>query len=801
MIIKSIARASACVLAIHISQTAFANEPIVGEPILDASTAETEAKNDAAILVVGQKDAPINIEPRGLSVSLGADQFAGVNAFNTEDLMKYAPNFFVRKRFIGDSNGVAGFRGTHSTQSARSLVMVDGFTVSNFLGNSFGFSPKWGAVGPGEVEQFDIVYGPYSSRYTGNSMGGIVNVTTRDPKETEAFVTAQAFAQPYKQYATDRRYSGYSGEAGFGFKQNGGPLSLRVSTRLLENRGQPMSWYFLTPVTGTATGTTSGTAVTGAVIDPDILTRVANANGMASTTMRPSGTILANSAAPIFAAQSPADITQSQTKLKIGFDDGIVKAQALFIYWWNLDRQYAPESYLKDISENLVYEGRVTTLGRDWTAAGANFSRTSRKEYLAGIKIEAPLGPLTARLNLSTYQVASQRGLTSNGYVAGVNNGLGTLAQQGPTAWYTADLTLEHNTDRNELALGATANLYQTDLTRYNVSNWRTAANPVFASQTFGKTQLLSAWIEDTIIASDPLRFTAGLRIDNWRAFDGGIGRVGTGANLGQRVFNDYAPRENTSINPTLSAQAVLGPKTNAQLSLAAATRYPTVGELFQGSLNGDGSFNIDSFDPNLKPERSRDLNLLIAHDLGAVKLTGSFFWQQVDDTIFSVNGFNQNGVITSSFKNIDRTRQYGFEVIAEAIDWPINGMSIDANAAYNNSKTIKNNALRISEGVAFPRIPTWRLNVSLRYDITQQIQASLGARYASRPNTNLEGTQRGDTFGYTSELFAVDARMNWQLPSGVRLSAGVDNITNNKAWVFHPYPQRTFLIEGGWKL
>jgi iron complex outermembrane recepter protein len=155
------------------------------------------------ILVVGQRDRPIEIAPRGLAVSLGDEQFKAVNAFNVEDLIKYAPNFFVRKRFAGDSNGVPGFRGTHSTQSARTLVMVDGFVVSNFLGNSFGFAPKWGVVGPGEVKQFDIVYGPYSSRYVGNSIGGIINITTRDPEKNEGFATVQGFTQPYKQFGTD----------------------------------------------------------------------------------------------------------------------------------------------------------------------------------------------------------------------------------------------------------------------------------------------------------------------------------------------------------------------------------------------------------------------------------------------------------------------------------------------------------------------------------------------------------------------------------------------------------------------
>ncbi len=746
----------------------------------DAPTPADVAAGTAAedtILVVGQRDRPIEIAPRGLSVSLGEEQFAAVNAFNVEDLMKYAPNFFVRKRFIGDSNGVPGFRGTHSTQSARTLVMLDGFVVSNFLGNSFGFSPKWGAVGPGEVRQFDIVYGPYSSRYVGNSMGGIVNITTKDPEGTEAFVTTQGFVQPYRQYATDRRYPGYSVEGGFALKQKDGPLSLRLSSRLLQNRGQPMSWYFLTPVTGTAVGA----AVTGAVSDPATLTRL------------PDGT-----AAPIFAAQSPADITQSQTKLKLGYDDGTVKAQALFIYWWNLDRQFAPETYLKDASGNPFYEGRVATLGRTWNAAGANLSRTSRHEYLAGFKVEAPVGPLHARLNLSTYQVAAMKTFTSNGYVAGIANGAGTLADQGPTGWCTADAVFEHKSDTYELAFGASANLYRTDLTRTTIPSWQSAANGVFTSRTFGKTGQLSGWIENRLILSPDASITAGVRYDNWRAFSGGLGRVGTN---GATVFNRYAARSDDAISPTLSGQIRVGPRNTVQLSLAMATRFPTVGELFQGSLNGDGSFNVNSFDPNLRPERSQDANLLVAHDFGPVKLTGSVFYQRVRDTIFSVQGFNQFGVIKSSFKNIDVTRQYGLELIAETRDWPLPGMAIDANAAINDSRTLRNAALPTSEGVFFPRIPRYRLNANLRYAVTERLQAALGARYASRPNTDLEGKQRGDTFGYTSELFALDARVNWRLDHGLRLSAGVDNITNDRAWVFHPYPQRTFLIEAGWAL
>lgn len=770
----------ALVTALTFAAPALAEEP-------DAPAAD-ETGAPASILVVGQRDAPIEIEPRGLAVSLGQEQFAAINAFNTEDLMKYAPNFFVRKRYSGDSNGVPGFRGTHSTQSARTLVMVDGFAVSNFLGNSFGFAPKWGIVGPGEVEQFDIVYGPYSSRYVGNSMGGIINITTRDPKETEAFATVQGMVQPYDQFSTHDSYWGGSAEAGIGLKQKDGPWSVRLTGRFFRNTGHPMSFLGLTPVTGTG-----GTEVTGAVTDPEHVRATAAGTGIPGAP--------GNASNPYFAAQSPARITQQQAKLKVGYDNGSLAGQFLFAFWHNEDSQTAPDCYLSDPAGNIVCEGRVRIGAQSYTASGVTFSKTLRDEFLTGLKLAAPLAEnTTARLAISTYQVLRSDGFTSNSYSTGQSNAAGTLAEQGPTGWWTGDLTIENKTDSRELAIGLTANAYRTDQKRHTLANWTSANGKTFTTQTFGKTRQLSAWAEGRLFL-DALTITAGARYDNWRAYDGGLTRLGTGALAGQQVSNRYAARISDSVDPSLSFEYALADNTSLQLSLAMATRYPTVGELFQGSLNGDGTFNVNSFDPNLNPEKSKDANFLIGHDFGWLKLTGSAFYQRVRNTIFSFTGFNQNGITTSNFKNIDLTRQYGLELIAETRDWPVEGMDIDLNGAWIDSKTLSNPSNTLAEGVQFPRIPRWRVNGNLRYALTQTVQASIGMRYASRPNTDLFGLQRGDTFGFTSELFALDAKVNWDVTGQFRVSAGVDNITNDRAWVFHPYPQRTFLVEAGWKL
>lgn len=740
--------------------------PLALPPAPAAAQDQLASRPLEEVIVVGQRQAPITVEPRGLSVSLGQEQFDAINAVNVEDLMKYAPNFFVRKRFIGDLNGVPGFRGTHSTQSARTLVLVDGFLVSNFLGNSFGFPPKWGVVGPGEARQFDIVYGPYSARHPGNSMGGIVSITTREPEGTEAFATLQGFAQPYEQYGTDDTYLGYSAEAGLGWKQQDGPWSLRLSARRLENEGQPMQWRQLTRATGTA----PATPLTGGFVDDELITKT-----------------------PVFAADSPDTTVQDQLRARVGvgFGDGW-QADALAILWTVDSDQTDPESYLRDAAGNPVYQGRVRLAdGSLWTANGVTLSLSERREILAGVKLSGPLAGWDLRAALSRFWMDRLETRTSSTHQTGITNGSGTLARQGDTGWWAADLLAEREFGALDLALGANGMWYETAQDLFTTASWRSKATPAFSSRTEGKTGQVGAFVDARYALSDSLTLTGGARLDRWRAHDGALANATAQA--------AYPTRRDTAFSPTLGAEWDIAQGWQAQLSLATATRFPTVGELFQGRLV-DGQLDPGSFDPDLKPEESRDANLLLRRDLGDVRLTGSLFWQRVEDAIFSQQGFNQFGAVTTSFKNIDVVRQWGIEAIVEVVD-ALPGLDLDANLAWTDAETLRNRPNPAAEGVQFSRIPRWRANANARWRFAEDWLASLGLRFASRPNTNLEGTQRGDTFGYTSEFLILDAKLSWDVTDQARLSLGVDNLTDNQAWVFHPYPQRTFVLELGWRL
>jgi iron complex outermembrane recepter protein len=400
------------------------------------------AENDAQlgeVLVVGQRDAPITVVPRGLSVSLGEEQFEAINALNVEDLMKYAPNFFVRKRFAGDDNAVVALRGTNTVQSARTLVMVDGFVVSNFLGNSYSFPPKWNVVGPSEVQQFDIVYGPYSARYGGNSMGGVVSVTTQEPEKNAGFVALQSFAMPFKEYGIDETFTGYSVEAGGSWKQPSSPWTVRVGARHFDNVGQPMTYYLLTPSSGPTV------PVEGAYADSRLKT-------------------------PVFGAASPVGVVQDQFRMRVGYEfQSGWKVDGLFFGWLTDQDLTDARTFLRDQNGQPVYVARVNFGGTVYTATGLTLSLVARSEFLAGMKASGEIAGWQTTTNLSHYWIDAQDTRTSRDYPSGIANGGGTLSLQDNPGWWTLDTGAERRVQRESIQ-HATGQLRHRELENGRVS-------------------------------------------------------------------------------------------------------------------------------------------------------------------------------------------------------------------------------------------------------------------------------------------------------------------------------------------
>ena len=164
-----------------------------------------------------------------------------INATDAEDVLKYFPSLIVRKRYIGDyDHAVLGSRASGTGNSARSLVYADGMLLSNLLGNGAGFTPRWGLVMPEEIERVDVLYGPFSAAYPGNSVGAVVDFVTRMPTRTEAHAKLDFFNQHFRERATDGRFGGGEGSVALGSRS--GPFAWWIDATRLDSEGQPVSF-------------------------------------------------------------------------------------------------------------------------------------------------------------------------------------------------------------------------------------------------------------------------------------------------------------------------------------------------------------------------------------------------------------------------------------------------------------------------------------------------------------------------------------------------------------------------------
>src|SRR4051794_15088717 len=209
------------------------------------------------IVVVGTREAAHKTPNTKESVD-AARLRETTNVRNSEDALRYFPSLLVRKRHVGDTQAPLATRTSGVGSSARSLVYADGVLLSALIGNNNNFaSPRWGMVSPEEIERVDVLYGPFSAAYPGNSMGAVVNITTRMPDRLEASATAAWNLPAVKQYAPRGHYPAYQLAGTIGDRV--GPLSWFVSANHVDSKSQPLAYVTVTQP-GPSAG---GTAVTG----------------------------------------------------------------------------------------------------------------------------------------------------------------------------------------------------------------------------------------------------------------------------------------------------------------------------------------------------------------------------------------------------------------------------------------------------------------------------------------------------------------------------------------------------------
>jgi iron complex outermembrane receptor protein len=282
------------------------------------------------------------------------------------------------------------------------------------------------------------------------------------------------------------------------------------------------------------------------------------------------------------------------------------------------------------------------------------------------------------------------------------------------------------------------------------------------------------------------LRLTLGLRGEHWRAFDG----------FNFSASPAVAVRQPARSADRLSPKAVLAwtPDEAWRFTASAglAYRFPTVSELYQAVAVGNQVFVPN---PDLKPERaiSSELSALRRFRWGDARI--SVFTEDVDEALISQTATTPFG-FASFVQNVDHDRSRGAELQVDARD-VLPGLDLAASVTWVDSKITRDAAFRLAEGKRTPQVPRLRWTAVATWRATDRLTLTTAARYSDRvfgtiDNSDLIGHSWMGFEGY----LVVDARAVWKIDDRWQAALGVDNATNAKYFLFHPFPQRSVLAE-----
>jgi iron complex outermembrane recepter protein len=697
------------------------------------------------------------------------EQFNNWNVVNTEDALKYLPNLAVRKRFIGDLNSIIAVRGTSNTQSARGLVYADGLLLSNLLGNSYAFPPRWSMVFPDQIQQVDVIYGPYSALYPGNSLGATVLITTRMPTKFEANADVKAFTQHFSLYGVNQNFNGSEMSASIGDRF--GKFSWLLGVNHLENTSQPLQ--FATLAQSNTPAKPGDIPVHGAYFynnQTNTPTAILGVNG-----------------------EGIEHTVQDQFKLRMQYDFTPTVQGGVTLGYWHQTYDSQTSTFLYDANGNPVYSGKVSLGGYEYNipAAALAPSRGWSENWLYGVSLRThQASGWNAEAIASYYDVSSSVARTAGSGAPG--DGPGTMTLGDGTGWKTLDLKATWTPARPDaglaahwLTFGYHYDNYAVDNRTWNTLAWRDGPAGSFANAFSGKTETQAFYAQDAWRFLPRWKLVYGVRYEDWHAYDGyqALGATSVPyASVGDRHFS---PKASLSYDVTddLTLRA----------SIARAYRFPTVGELFQGQINGSSIVNNN---PNLRPEDdlSKELSAEWAHWNGLFRFT--LFQDDVKNTIFSQTDTTVIPNVTN-FQNIGKVRSRGVETSYQGQDVLLRGLDLSANVAYTQSKILANAQNPASVGKYFYRIPLWRANLVATYRFDAKSALTLAARYSGRQYNTLTNVDTNpNVFGGTSTYTVADLKFTYRPTKKSEIGVGVDNLFDARYFVYHPYPGRTFYVE-----
>jgi iron complex outermembrane receptor protein len=376
------------------------------------------------------------------------------------------------------------------------------------------------------------------------------------------------------------------------------------------------------------------------------------------------------------------------------------------------------------------------------------------------------------------------------GALPGGTGGAGTNTRMNGTGWYTLDANgLWKGWADNKVSFGLHRDQEDFSQIKYNTANWLTATATGIATNASGRTATDALWLQDIWSIQPDLKATLGLRAEDWRAYDGYNYSAAP-------LLNASQPKLSTSdVSPKASLAWAVWGNWSFSASYGGAFRMPTVTELYQAITTGT---QLTVPNPDLKPERADSYDLSAEYKTDQSGLRLSLFREDIANALLSQSAPLVAGSTTlySYVQNVDRTRAQGIELVGSQKDALIDRLDLSGSVTWVNGRIVKDTVLSAAVGKFIPQLPKLRAEAVACYRATH-LTLTLSGHYSDRSYGTIDNSDPvSTTFTGFSQFMTLDARARYQLDDNWSIAAGVDNIINDQYWEYHPFPQRTFVVE-----
>jgi len=650
----------------------------------------------------------------------------------------------------GDSMTNVNLRGFPASTQKRTLVLLDGQSISTAYANS----ASWISLPVENIERIEVIRGPFSALYGGSAMGGVINIITKTPQKLE--MLAQGAYGTYDSWtyylgAGDRLWNKVSLQGGFNYRITSGYAPNLVTKMASTGAAAPAvaGWIPTMTTTGSPTNIIGNTG--------DNYWNSYSINGKISWDPAPG------------------------QKVTFSVLDGYSN--------YGYDRF---TSYLNNTTTGAkVWRGTVGLVGTT-----TRFSSLQEGVFLTG----------NGRQRTQMYNLTSENRLTDTTHLkvhAGLLNqpenwgatpsstdprttfggGPGTLSSSPSRKW-VAEMQVDQAIGNQHLLVGGIS--YNTGMGRsrqHNLDNWRNPeAQSVLNRMCGGRDRNIGIFLQDEIAWHSTFNSVAGVRLDWWETYGGAYMAM-----AGAPVVN-LPGRSQVAVSPKIAFLWRPWEGMAWRASVGTAFRAPNIYELYSTWQTASGM--IYKGNPNLNPETtlSWEVGTTMKPFKGTV-LTATYFANYVNDLIYSVTDPADPTGKTMIAKNAGQATIAGveLELNQKICSW----LEVFGNTTLVNARITDNpyNPASVDKKITMTPRQQYNFGVTFRY---WKILASLSGRYVSKINSRDDnGDGVNNVPGSYDPFFTLNSKVIFTPVKYVDLSLAVDNILNRQYFYYNIQPGR----------